>query len=109
MSPPAGLNDYLANLELDGVEVLSATAQDARYKLTVFVPLGYEDRVRQALGDVGLGVIGRYSHCSFASPGQGAYRALAGAQPFRGEAGQLSRAEESRLEILAPSRCCPRP
>jgi len=48
---PKGLNDYLANrLELDEVEVLSATAQDAMHKLTVFVPLGYEDRVRQALG-----------------------------------------------------------
>jgi len=105
---PGGLNDYLANrLELDEVEVLSATAQDAMHKLTVFVPLGYEDRVRQALGDLGLGVIGLYSHCSFAARGQGAYRALAGAKPFRGEVASLSRVQESRLEVLAPESLLP--
>jgi len=100
---PGGLNDYLAQrLELIGAEVLAPTTRDPWYKLVVFVPAGYEDRVRQALGDAGLGVIGRYSHCSFASPGQGTYRPLPGAQPFQGEIGQLSRAVESRLEILAP-------
>ena len=105
---PAGLNDYLARkLELTGVEVLTPTTRDPWYKLAVFVPTGYEDRVRQALGDAGLGVIGRYSHCSFAAPGQGTYRPLPGAQPFRGEGGQLSRAEESRLEILAPESLLP--
>ncbi len=105
---PGGLNDYLAQkLELTGVEVLTPTTRDPWYKLVVFVPAGYEDRVRQALGDAGLGVIGRYSHCSFTSPGQGAYRPLPGAQPFQGEVGQLSRAEEFRLEILAPESLLP--
>ena len=105
---PSGLNDYLAQkLELTGVEVLTPTTRDPWYKLAVFVPTGYEDRVRQALGDAGLGVIGRYSHCSFAAPGQGTYRPLPGAQPFRGEAGQLSRAAESRLEVLAPESLLP--
>ncbi|MGO8761266.1 MAG: Nif3-like dinuclear metal center hexameric protein [Desulfobaccales bacterium] len=105
---PAGLNDYLAEkLELTGVEVLSPTTRDPWYKLAVFVPTDYEDRVRQALGDAGLGVIGRYSHCSFASPGQGTYRPLPGAQPFQGEVGQLARVQESRLEILAPESLLP--
>jgi dinuclear metal center YbgI/SA1388 family protein len=105
---PGGLNDYLAQkLELTGVEVLSPTTRDPWYKLAVFIPTGYEDRVRQALGDAGLGVIGRYSHCSFASRGEGAYRPLPGAQPFRGEAGQLSRVEESRLEVLVPESLLP--
>ncbi len=105
---PGGLNDYLAQqLELTKVEVLTPTTRDPWYKLVVFVPAGYEDRVRQALGDAGLGVIGRYSHCSFASPGQGAYRPLPGAQPFRGEPGQLSQVAESRLEILAPESLLP--
>jgi dinuclear metal center YbgI/SA1388 family protein len=105
---PGGLNDYLAQrLELTGAEVLSPTSRDPWYKLVVFVPTGYEDRVRQALGDAGLGVIGRYSHCAFASPGQGTYRPLPGAQPFQGSVGQLSRAVESRLEILAPESLLP--
>jgi dinuclear metal center YbgI/SA1388 family protein len=105
---PGGINDYLAGrLELNGVEVLSPTARDSWYKLVVFVPAGHEDRVRQALGDAGLGVIGRYSHCSFTSPGQGAFRPLPGAQPFSGATGQLSRADEFRLEMLAPESLLP--
>jgi len=105
---PGGLNDYLADsLGLTGVQVLSPTARNLLYKLTVFVPSGYEDRVRQALGDLGLGVIGLYSHCSFAARGQGTYRPLPGAQPFRGEVAKLSRAEEVRLEILAPESLLP--
>ncbi len=100
---PHGLNDYLAQiLELTEVEVLGETGRDPWYKLTVFVPVGYEDRLRQALGDMGLGLIGRYSHCSFAGRGEGTYQALPGAKPFRGEIAKLSRAAESRLEILAP-------
>lgn len=100
---PRGLNDYLAQmLELTEVEVLAETTRDSWYKLTVMVPVGYEDPVRQALGDAGLGIIDRYSHCSFASRGQGTYLPLEGARPFRGEVARLSRAVESRLEILAP-------
>ena len=33
----------------------------------------------------GGGVIGRYSHCSFAARGQGTYLPHEGARPFRGE------------------------
>jgi dinuclear metal center YbgI/SA1388 family protein len=101
---PGGVNDYLARLlELTELEVLSETQREPWYKLTTFVPLGYEDRVRQALADDRIGVIGRYSHCSFACPGQGTYRPLEGAHPWRGEVAALSRAAESRLEILVPA------
>jgi dinuclear metal center YbgI/SA1388 family protein len=100
---PRGLNDYLAQLlELEEVEILSATGADAWCKLTVFTPLGYEDQVRQTLAEEGLGVIGRYSHCSFAGRGEGTYLPLEGARPYMGEVARLSRAAESRLEMVAP-------
>lgn len=100
---PGGLNDYLAErLSLTETEILAETGRETLYKLTVFVPLDYEDRVREALAEAGLGVIGRYSHCSFATRGLGTYRPLAGARPFRGDIGQLNRAEEVRLEMLGP-------
>jgi dinuclear metal center YbgI/SA1388 family protein len=100
---PGGLNDYLGQLlGLEDVEVLSPTGADPWCKLTVFTPLGYEDPVRQALAQEGLGVIGRYSHCSFAGRGEGTYLPLEGARPFRGEVARLSRAAESRLEMMAP-------
>jgi dinuclear metal center YbgI/SA1388 family protein len=100
---PEGVNDYLARLlDLEEVEVLQETSREEWYKLTVFVPVGYEDRVRQALADDRVGVIGRYSHCTFASRGQGTYLPLEGARPFRGQVAALSRAAESRLEVLVP-------
>ncbi len=100
---PGGLNDYLAGLlELEDLEVLHETSREALFKLAVFVPAGYEEPVRRALGDAGLGVIGRYSHCSFAGRGQGTYEPLKGARPFRGEVAKLSRAAEVRFEMLAP-------
>jgi dinuclear metal center YbgI/SA1388 family protein len=100
---PGGLNDYLAQiLKLTEVEVLSATARDPWCKLTVMVPVGYEERLLNTLSDAGLGLIGRYSHCSFATRGQGTYRPLKGARPFKGETGKLSRVQEVRLEVLAP-------
>uniref|UniRef100_A0A7V6DR53 GTP cyclohydrolase 1 type 2 homolog n=1 Tax=Desulfobacca acetoxidans TaxID=60893 RepID=A0A7V6DR53_9BACT len=100
---PQGLNEHLASeLGLEDVEVLAEVRQDAWLKLAVFVPVGYEDQVRAALMDDRVGVIGRYADCSFAGRGQGTYRPLAGARPFRGEAAALCRAEESRLEVLVP-------
>jgi len=103
---PEGLNEHLAQkLGLEEVEVLSPVTRDPWLKLMVFVPVGYEDTVRNALCDDRVGVIGRYSHCTFAGRGQGTYRPLEGAQPFRGETGALSRAEESRLEVLVPESC----
>ncbi len=100
---PQGMNEHLAQqLGLTDLEVLAEFRQDAWLKFAVFVPVGYEDQVRMALTDDRVGVIGRYADCSFAARGQGTYRPLEGAQPFRGEVAALSRAEESRLEVLVP-------
>jgi len=100
---PGGLNDYLATrLGLGNPTPLSAQGRDPWLKLAVFVPVGYEDRVRAALFDDRVGVIGRYSHCSFAARGQGTYLPEAGARPWRGEVARLARAEEVRLEVLLP-------
>jgi dinuclear metal center YbgI/SA1388 family protein len=100
---PEGMNEHLASqLGLEDLEVLAPVRQDAWLKLAVFVPVGYEDQVRTALTSDRVGVIGRYTDCSFAARGQGTYRPQAGAQPFRGEVAALARAEESRLEVLVP-------
>ncbi len=105
---PDGLNNYLAQvLELAEPELLAETGREALYKLTVFVPLDYEDWLRENLAEMGLGVIGRYTHCSFATRGLGTYRPLEKAKPFRGEVAQINRAEEARLEILAPESLLP--
>lgn len=103
---PKGLNEHLASeLRLEDLEILSPVRQDSWLKLAVFVPVGYEDRVRAALFDDRVGVIGRYSHCSFATKGQGTFLPLEGTKPFRGKVAAFSRAEESRLEVVVPESC----
>jgi dinuclear metal center YbgI/SA1388 family protein len=76
---------------------------DPLLKLVVFVPSEYHDRVREAVCNVGAGHIGNYSDCTFATPGEGTFKALKGAKPFLGQLGELERAQEVRLETILPS------
>lgn len=69
-------------------------------KIVVFVPVSDGDRVRQAMGDAGAGVIGNYSYCSFTVKGIGRFRPDAGASPSIGEVGRLEAVEEERIETV---------
>lgn len=98
-----GVNGVLAaKLGLTKPVVLQRAGQARLYKLVVFVPLGYEEKVREAVLDAGAGWIGDYSHCSFMAGGTGTFKPLAGANPFLGKAGELTRVEEARLETIVP-------
>jgi dinuclear metal center YbgI/SA1388 family protein len=98
-----GLNDYLAQvLELSGAEPLEITRTEPLVKLSVFIPVGYEDLVREAIFRAGGGRIGKYADCSYVVRGQGTYKPLERAQPWRGQVSELSRVAESRLEVLIP-------
>ncbi|NLO89840.1 MAG: Nif3-like dinuclear metal center hexameric protein [Clostridia bacterium] len=97
-----GTNYFLAQkLGLEETEILKP-AEEGLYKIVVFVPRGYEDRVRDAMGDAGAGWIGNYSHCSFMAPGTGTFKPLEGADPFIGSKGKLEKVEELRLETIVP-------
>jgi hypothetical protein len=72
------------------------------------VPVADADRVRQALGEAGAGVIGAYDHASFSTPGEGRFRPLAGAQPAIGEVGRLEVVDEVRLECVMARAARPR-
>jgi dinuclear metal center YbgI/SA1388 family protein len=100
---PGGVNAALAAaLGLDATVPLRVSGREALYKLVVFVPAGYEERILAALAEAGAGRIGKYSHCSFGAPGVGTFRPLPGAQPFVGQVGSLERQDEIRLEVLVP-------
>lgn len=94
-----GTNDTLAALVgLPNPEVLQPVGEEKLVKLVVFVPVGHEDAVREALASAGAGHIGNYSHCTFQSPGTGTFLPLAGTNPFIGEQGKLEYVQEVRLE-----------
>lgn len=97
-----GLGEVLAGF-LGLTEVRPLLPQGKLLKLVVFVPVGYEDKVAQAMFAAGAGKIGKYGHCSFRTPGIGTFLPEEGARPFLGEVGQEEHAEEIRLETILPA------
>jgi dinuclear metal center YbgI/SA1388 family protein len=91
----------------DHLELLAerplALAARGFHKLAVFVPSGYEERVKAALFEAGAGVLGDYERTWFAAPGEGGFQVPFGGRPFIGRPGEEARARESRLEVLVPS------
>ncbi|MBM7614626.1 Nif3-like dinuclear metal center hexameric protein [Alkaliphilus hydrothermalis] len=96
-----GLNDQVAmKLGLSNIKILQVTGQQEYYKIVVFVPEGYEEKVATALAETGAGHIGNYSHCSFRSDGTGTFMPLEGTDPFIGNIGELEKVKEIRLETI---------
>ena len=99
-----GLNSWLAQkMGVEQAVALQAVAGDY-LKLVVFVPVGHEDAVADALFSAGGGQIGAYDQCSFRSSGEGTFRPGPGTQPYIGTVGQREKAEEVRLETIIPKR-----
>ncbi|MEO8877024.1 MAG: Nif3-like dinuclear metal center hexameric protein, partial [Polyangiaceae bacterium] len=101
-----GTNDVLADaigMHADRRALRAPENKDAGYKLFVFVPEEACDRVSQALFTAGAGQIGKYSSCSFRSPGTGTFFGEAGTNPKVGVAGKLETVTELKLETLVPA------
>lgn len=95
-----GLNDWLA-AKLGIKDVLPIKGGSLPlFKLVVYVPVGHEKVVEDALFAAGAGTIGTYDHCSFASAGTGRFRPGATSVPFIGSPGQESTPAEIRLETI---------
>ena len=68
-------------------------------KLEIFVPETHANQVRDALTEVGVGVIGKYDHCFAISQVQGSFRPLPGANPFTGKVEEVMYSVESKIEV----------
>ncbi len=69
-------------------------------KIAVFVPLTHTDKVREAIGKAGGGIIGNYDYCSFSSRGMGRFKPNEKANPHIGKANKLESVEEERIEFV---------
>jgi dinuclear metal center YbgI/SA1388 family protein len=100
-----GTNDVLADaLGLTSRSPLRPVdARDAELKLVTFVPQASADAVSRAVFEAGAGRIGKYSSCSFRTPGTGTFFGEEGASPAVGQAGRLEEAPELRLETVVPA------
>lgn len=68
-------------------------------KLVITVPESHADKVRQALGQVGAGHLGKYSFCSFTVTGTGRFLPEKGAKPTIGTLGKIEAVTEERIEV----------
>lgn len=69
-------------------------------KIVVFVPKGYQEKVRVAMSEAGAGKLGEYDGCAFDSEGTGYFRPLENAKPFIGTSGKFESTKELRLEAI---------
>ncbi|CAH0990795.1 GTP cyclohydrolase 1 type 2 [Sinobacterium norvegicum] len=70
------------------------------YKICSYVPESHLEPVKQALFAAGAGRIGDYQHCCWQVKGEGQFMPQAGAEPFIGQPGALSRVAEYRIELV---------
>lgn len=104
---PFGVNTEMARLlGLENVTPL-APQRSGLYKVAVYVPDSHLSAVREALFAAGGGHIGAYSHCSFATSGEGTFYSGHGTKPYIGAPGSLSKVQEVRVETIVPSNRLP--
>ncbi|MDB5202569.1 MAG: Nif3-like dinuclear metal center hexameric protein [Ferruginibacter sp.] len=71
-------------------------------KLSVFVPVDYQQTLMDALFTAGAGAIGDYSDCSFSTTGNGTFKAGPGTNPFIGKINERHTEQEVRVEVIFP-------
>lgn len=74
------------------------------YQLVFYVPRAYCEAVKQAMFEAGAGRVGPYDSCAWQTAGTGQFRPLPGSDPFIGQAGELERVEELKVEMVCESR-----
>ena len=70
------------------------------FKIITYVPVEDAEKVRQAMGDAGAGVLGNYHHASFSTRGIGRFIPSAGAHPAIVKIGKLEEVEEEKIEVI---------
>jgi dinuclear metal center YbgI/SA1388 family protein len=99
---PGGTNDFLADAMGVGERspLRMSQTKSTQHKLITFVPQEHVEKVAQALFDAGAGQIGKYSCCSFRSPGTGTFFGGEGSKPAVGERGKLEGVQEIKIETV---------
>ena len=69
-------------------------------KLTVYIPEGHLEAVKEALFAAGAGRYEEYDRVCWQVLGSGQFRPLKGSHPVIGEVGQVSHVPEYRVEMI---------
>lgn len=71
-----------------------------RVKIIVTVPLDNVNELRDAICEVGAGVIGNYTDCTMSTKCTGTFKPNDDANPYIGENNKLEFVEEEKLEVV---------
>lgn len=100
-----GLNDILSHrIGLKNLNVLGTAMAMKSYKLVVYVPVEYEQKILKNIFETRAGEIGSYTCCSFRSKGKGTFRPESSAEPFSGKKGEISHVDEIRIETVVQEK-----
>jgi dinuclear metal center YbgI/SA1388 family protein len=101
-----GTNDVLADLLglVDRQPLRITETKASELKLETFVPPDHLEAVARAMFAAGAGVIGDYTSCSFRTEGTGTFFGEAGSRPTVGQAGELVKTGEIKIETIVPTR-----
>ncbi len=86
-------------LKLKNVRFLEHEKEN-QYKLVVFVPEDFREKILTYLFNAGAGTIGDYTDCSFSSEGTGTFFGNEFTNPRVGKKNNLEKVSENRLEVL---------
>ena len=98
-----GVSDALAAalglVDTRPLEPLPAPPLD---KVVTFVPEADAEKLLDALAAAGAGEIGDYARCAWTTAGVGTFQPLPGATPAIGVVGDVTRVDETRIEMVLP-------
>lgn len=72
------------------------------FKITVFIPKNYSEKVKEEMFKAGAGKFKNYDCCSFETEGVGQFRPLKNSKPFIGTLGNLEKVPELKVEMICP-------
>jgi dinuclear metal center YbgI/SA1388 family protein len=100
-SAKLGLNDFIAGqLRIKETQPLVPSPHDQLYKLVIFTPQNFSQKILEVLEKNGAGVLGKYSCSSFRTAGKSTFKPLEGANPYIGQLNKVETVIEDRIETI---------
>lgn len=72
------------------------------FKLEIYVPESHGFDIIEAISKLGAARLGNYDHVASITHVKGFWRPLEGADPYDGEVGKISCADEVKIETICP-------
>ncbi|AAK78444.1 hypothetical protein BJV85_003553 [Clostridium acetobutylicum] len=70
-----------------------------QFKIEIFIPKEYVEKLGDKLSEANVGKIGNYDHCMATNIVEGYWRPLEGSEPVEGEIGKVCHSEECKIEM----------